>query len=115
MGNTLPANPEYYGYLNMIRHADQNRDIYRIMLGSQGSAALTKRVHEYLADDLYAEMQRYPIYEEFTVPQPILAQIVTGAIVRLIMWWLDNSAAYTAEEVAAMLYETIHHQQVEGS
>ena len=111
IGEQLPPHPEYYGYLNMFRHANQNRDLYRVMLGGQGSSLLTARVHDYLARDLEQEMQNYEIYQDFEAPQGITAQIVTGAIIRLIIWWLETENDYPPEKMAGMLYETIHHQK----
>lgn len=111
VGDTLPAKPEFYGYLNMFRHVDQNRDLYRVMLGSQGSAMLTVRVEDYLAEDLEQEIQNYGLYPDSPIPKRIISQVITGAIIRLITWWLETPNDYSPEEMAQMLYETLHHQK----
>ena len=111
VGDTLPEKPEFYGYLNMFRHADQNRDLYRVMLGSQGSAMLSARVQNYLAEDLEQEILRYGLYPDSPIPQRIVSQVITGATIRLITWWLETPNNYSPEEMAKMLYETLHHQK----
>ena len=85
-----------------------NKDLYRIMLGSQGSALLTANVQDYLAADLIREMESIPANPNSTVPLEIQAQIITGAVVRLIIWWLENENTYTAEDMANMLFRTLH-------
>ena len=90
MGGKLPEYPEHMGYLNMFRHAAQNKDLYRVMLGSKGSAVLTTRVQDFMAADLESEMEEYGVYSQFNAPSSVVAQIITGAIVRLIIWWLSR-------------------------
>jgi AcrR family transcriptional regulator len=107
----MPPQPEYFGYVNMFRLAEQNRDLYRMMLGGQGSALLTARAQDYIAADLEREALFWPIYEGYEAPRQVVAQIVTGAIVRLITWWLETDNDYSAEQMAAMLYETLHHRK----
>ena len=99
-----PEQPELFGYSNVFRHAEQNRDLYRIMLGSQGSSALTARVNDYLAADLQREMQKFGYPFPKDIPIEITAQAITGAAIRLIIWWLEIPNDYTAEDMARMLY-----------
>jgi len=34
---------------------------------------------------------------------PIFAQIITGALFSLLLWWLENPNEYSPEDMAAML------------
>lgn len=111
LGRVLPPQPEFYAYTRIFRHAHQNRNLYLVMLGSQGSSTLTSRVQDYLAADFEKEMKEWSIYTEFDAPPLIVAQVITGALVRLIIWWLENDNDYTPEQMAVMLYETLHHQK----
>lgn len=104
----MPDRPAYAGYVNMFRHADENRDLYRIMLGSQGVTLLTNRAQDFLAADLEREMVTMPGDFSPDVPPGIVAQIVTGAIVRLILWWLESDNDYTPEQMAEMLYMVLN-------
>jgi AcrR family transcriptional regulator len=108
----LPPQLEFYGYLNIFRHADLNRSLYRVMLGGQGSAALTARVQAHLAEEYERDVARIPrkLYAEFNVPPAILVQVVTGAIIQLVRWWLETPNNASAEEMAGMLYKALHHR-----
>jgi AcrR family transcriptional regulator len=108
----LPPQLEFYGYLNIFRHADLNRSLYRVMLGGQGSAALTARVQAHLAEEYERDVARIPrkLYAEFNVPPAILVQVVTGAIIQLVRWWLETPNNASADEMAGMLYKALHHR-----
>ena len=52
--------PSTMATCNMFQHANQNKDLYRVMLGSQGSSMLTSRVQDYMAGELEQDMQKLP-------------------------------------------------------
>lgn len=103
---------EYFGLLNIFRHAQTNRDLYRVMLGGQGSAMLTARVQDFLANVFRADIRLAPEPPEinFNIPEEIEAQILTGVISRLIFWWLETPNSYTPEQMAAMTYEALYRK-----
>ncbi|MBN2388857.1 MAG: TetR/AcrR family transcriptional regulator [Anaerolineales bacterium] len=109
----LPPQIEYYGYLNIFRHADRNRTLYRVMLGEQGSAVLTGRVQAHLAAEYERDLAALPqkIYTEFDVPTEILIQVVTGSVIQLVRWWLEVHNEYTPVQMAGMLYQSLHHKK----
>src|SRR5512145_3033907 len=53
----LPKQVEYYGLLNIFRHAEKNRDLYRVVLGGKGSAVLTERVQDLLAEVIRRDVE----------------------------------------------------------
>jgi AcrR family transcriptional regulator len=106
-GGKMPEKPEYFSYLNIFNHARQNRDLYRIMLGGQGSALLTRRVQDYLVADFIADMDRYGLYNSRGLPAEVYARILTGALFSLLIWWLESPNEYSAEQMAAMLHDTL--------
>ncbi len=103
---------EYFGLLNIFRHVQENRVLYRVMFGGQGSAALTVRVQDFLANTFLTDIRAAPEPPEvnFNIPEEIEAQILTGVISRLIYWWLETPNRYTPEQMAAMTYEVLYRQ-----
>ncbi len=80
---------EYHGLLNIFRHADRNRDLYRVLFGSQGSALLTTQAQDFLARAFRDDIRRAPPPKvDFHLPQEFEAQFLTGIISRLLHWWL---------------------------
>ena len=97
-------------FANIFRHADQHRDLYTVMLGSKGSAALTNRVQDWLAADLMKEIEVFALTPNHnTVPLNILSQFITGALTRLIIWWLHTENDYTAEQMAQLFHQALIH------
>lgn len=110
---------EYYGLLNIFRHAEKNRDLYRVMFGRQGSAMLTARVQEFLAKAFLYDIRKAtdPPDVNFNLPEDIEAQILTGVISRLLFWWLETPNNYSTEQMAAMTYKALYrkHPPAAGS
>ena len=108
---------EYYGLVNIFRHAENNRDLYRVMFGGQGSALLTTRAQDFLANAFLRDIQTAPEPPEvnFNVPEEIEAQILTGLISRLLYWWLEIPNDYSAEQIATMTYQVLYRKQPPGT
>ena len=104
---------EYFGLLNIFRHADKNRDLYRVMFGGQGSATLTARAQDFLANAFLYDIRnaQQPPEINFNLPEEIEAQLLTGVISRLLYWWLGTANDYTAEQMAAMTYMALYRKQ----
>lgn len=104
---------EYYGLLNIYRHAEKNRDLYRVMFGRQGAAMLTARVQDLLAEAFLDDIRKAPATPEinFDLPQEFEAQLLTGVISRLLFWWLESANDYTPEQMAAMTYEALYRKK----
>lgn len=103
---------EYYGLLNIFRHAARNRDLYRLMLGQKGSAMLTTRAQDFLAQAILYDIRSVPTPSEpsFDIPQEIEAQALTGMIARLIFWWLETPNHFSAEDMASMTYKLLYRK-----
>jgi AcrR family transcriptional regulator len=103
---------EYFGLLNIFRHAQSNCDLYRVMFGGQGSAILTARVQDFMAKAFLVDIRLAPEPPEinFHIPEEIEAQILTGVISRLLFWWLETPNNYSPEQMAAMTYEALYRK-----
>ena len=80
------------------------------MLGSKGSSALTNRVQDWLADDFIKEIELFSLTpNRKPVPLNIVAQIITGALTRLIIWWLNTENDYSPEQMADLFYQSLEN------
>lgn len=97
-------------FANIFRHADQHRDLYRVMLGSKGSSTLTNRVQDWLADDFLKEIELFSLPPTHKpVPLNIVVQIITGALTRVIIWWLNTENDYSPEQMASLFYQALQN------
>ena len=103
---------EYFGLLNIFHHADENRNLYRVMFGKQGSARLTARVQDYLVKVFLVDIGNMPEPTDlyFNIPHEVEAQMLAGLISRLLFWWLETPANYTAEQIATMTYQMLYRK-----
>jgi AcrR family transcriptional regulator len=108
---------EYYGLLNIFHHAEKNRDLYRVMFGGQGSAALTARVQDYLAEAFTFDIRNTlePPEIDFHIPHEIEAQMLAGLISRLLFWWLETPNSYTPVDMAGMTYKVLYRKNPPAS
>lgn len=104
---------EFFGLLNIFRHAEKNRNLYRVIFGGQGSAMLTARMQNFLANSILFDIRSAPEPPEvnFNLPEEFEAQILTGVISRLLFWWLETPNNYTAGQMAAMTYKALYRKQ----
>jgi hypothetical protein len=72
---------------------------------------MAHRVHEYMAAETVKDIRNTGIYSDFTLPAEISSQIIVGSILSLAIWWLENPNEFTAEKMAGMLYEALHHRK----
>jgi len=103
---------EYYGFLNIYRHAEINRDLYRLMFGGKGAAMLTVRAQDFLAKVFLYDIKNAPEPPDinFNLPEEIEAQMLAGMISRLVFWWVETPNNYSAEQMAAMTYMMLYRK-----
>jgi len=90
--------------LEMFRHAETNRDIYRVLLGGAGDPPV---LHAYVdalakaAEVIFAARAK-SLKVTPRLPVEFLARMWVGQHVALLSWWLLGDLPYTAEQVALM-------------
>ncbi|MCZ7541843.1 MAG: TetR/AcrR family transcriptional regulator [Anaerolineae bacterium] len=88
-----------------FRWAQENRELMLIMVGGAASTQLNAFGRQYLA----AVIERTLISEfpqrtlTSPIPAHLVAQIVTGMMIQLLGWWLENDTGYTATDLAEFM------------
>lgn len=92
----------------VFRHAAENRDLFRIMLGRQASAELQMTALEYFSNAV-EEIIRDQIAPNRPLPLPpdLLARFITGAGVQVGLWWIEDDHGLSPEAMAAILYRLL--------
>lgn len=89
--------------LPLFEHVAQNRDISRVLLGSTGAVKLAKQVRDGMADLMEARLRAITLPSiPDGVPMEIVARYLTGALLELVVWWLEGGEEYTAAQMAEM-------------
>jgi AcrR family transcriptional regulator len=87
----------------LFQHLAKHRDFYRVVLGKSGVPALVARMREYLAT--FTQQRIASLHSLYPAAVPILddmfiSEYVAGALLGIIIWWLDNDLPHSPEYVA---------------
>lgn len=105
-----PLRREYLAWIDLFQHALDNRDAYLACFGRSGSY-LQHRILDYTAA-VHVDNAERKIYTTNDIPLPLdfMAQFVTGAIWRALMWWLETPDVYTPEQMARNVFFMVYRQ-----
>jgi AcrR family transcriptional regulator len=99
------AKPGPLGFsLAFFQHVDSHRKLYRAVVGRESGVIVDRQMRRFLAElvreDLLSEDRRArPGVERPAVEIDLAAQYVTGALMAIVVWWLDRSIKLSAEEI----------------
>jgi AcrR family transcriptional regulator len=87
----------------LFQHLAKHRDFYRVVLGRSGVPALVARMREYLVT--FTQQHIVSLHTLYPAAVPILddmfiSEYVAGALLSIIIWWLDNDLPHTPEYIA---------------
>ena len=105
--------PEEIGfdcYRQIFEHAANHWQLFRTVLSSNGVKALTTNMEEFFAPQIEHILEITGLSQKISTPKDLLTECVTGALVRIMTWWLQNANEFNTEQIAAMFYELIHRE-----
>src|SRR5450432_730792 len=87
----------------LFQHLAKHRDFYRVVLGRSGVPALVARMREYLVSFTQPRLASlhtlYPAAVQI-LDDRFISEYVVGALLGIIIWWLDNDLPHSPEYVA---------------
>jgi AcrR family transcriptional regulator len=93
------------GYL-IFKHAEENSSLYRILLSSQGTSQVRKRVKESIAANILRSCKPLCSARRGVIPPEAAANHIAGSMLLLIEWWLDQNMPYPPHHMAKV-YEQL--------
>lgn len=114
----LNLHPEKPPILILYKYLEQNLELYRAILNSQGSLMVQKRIRDYLVQIIHQEMLEELSFHQISPKTPIPIQLVALQVavaeLGLVLWWIDNPTAYSAEAMAKASHTLNFHGLLEG-
>lgn len=101
---------EYLSWIELFRFAYNSREAFVPMLGSKGSNILVGRYLNWLATIHETNLRAGTYSAALDLPPTFLAQFIAGALMRLLVWWLETPNNYTPEDMADMMYQTVYRE-----
>jgi hypothetical protein len=105
-GDILAGKTQIEPFRMTFQHVADNADLYRIILGGQGGAAIAQRIQSYLAATVMKSFRAAPA-QAFSMPTDVIANFLAGAELSLIAWWLNSGQPYPPDEMARMAQRLI--------
>ncbi|MBN1680479.1 MAG: TetR/AcrR family transcriptional regulator [Anaerolineae bacterium] len=108
-----PFNQEWvvFSLGRVLRWADDNREFLLIMVGGAASSRLNvfgrnymSRITERMIVQRLENREIPPRY-----PARVQAQVITGVLIQMLGWWLENDTGYSAEYMARMLADILQN------
>lgn len=85
-----------FGFLpGLLAHVDESRRLFRAVIGKHSGLAVQRRFRAVTLDLVAAELARLGVDDD------LLARFLTGALVELLVWWVDAKTSVTADALAA--------------
>jgi AcrR family transcriptional regulator len=93
--------------LHAFKHAEENADFYKAMLGGGGLASLLTRFRKSSAAQIQEQMNPIFAAHPNNLTVDIISNFVVGALNTLVIWWLENDRPYPAEDMARIYHQLI--------
>ena len=96
--------PEENPYIALFNHVAERPRLYRVIVGGRGTPNISERLRTFLAIKYVhcfenaAELM--PGQSPPSQVMEIIDSYVSGAVLALIGWWLDNDQPYSVEQMA---------------
>ena len=102
------GSPRLLPVRELFEHVQQNQQLFKGVARGHGLELFAEKAQEYWSQKVAAELQAFlPRGQPPAVPIPVMAHFVSGTIVLMLRWWLDNKMPYTPEQMDEMIKELV--------
>lgn len=90
----------------VFQHMHEYSDFYRVLLESENSSRIIERLRRISSENIVkfaqTKMQHDPIPVLYEVPIEFFASFFSGALLSIVVWWLEEDMKHSPEDVARM-------------
>ena len=92
--------------LPIFRHAQEQYRLHKAMVAGRGSDVIMKTIQNHLSHHIQEQIELLlPDGQTPSVPPPVMANYLAGALLTLLVWWLDNNMPYPPERMDEVFQE----------
>ena len=89
--------------LPIFRHAQEQHRLHKAMVAGRGLDVITSTIQAHLSRHIQERIeQRLPAGQSPAVPPAVIAIYLAGALMTLLIWWLDNNMPYPPKRMDEM-------------
>ena len=114
MGQTVTDESPWGLSLMMFQHAQNQRQLYKALVGKQGGNIAFANIQKYLTGMLNDHLEpQFKGKKNVKIPPEIMAHYLVSSFMSLLTWWLDHDLPYTANQINDM-YRQVTQPGVEA-
>jgi AcrR family transcriptional regulator len=95
------------GTISAFRHLQEARALLNRMLQGKDSLLIMQRIRYWATQEIESSLRAAFPEADSTVPLDVLANYLAGALLGLVLWWLEKPQSHTPETLA----QTFHRLQ----
>ena len=89
--------------LTFFRHAYMHHDLYRAMQEGGGADVIMEAARRHLSADIENHLAAlFPEGTDVKIPTPVITNFLAGAMLSVLLWWLNEDRPYSPEEIDIM-------------
>jgi AcrR family transcriptional regulator len=105
------SNPNPNNFLpgrELFEHIRENYQMFKAMTSGRGLELFYQKGQEYWSQRVAVRFQAMlTAGQEARVPIPLLAHFVSGTLVTMLKWWIDNKMPYTSDRMADIVEQLV--------
>lgn len=92
--------------LVFFRHANAHHELYKAMLEGGGADVLMEAGRQHLLINIQDHLDAvFEDGETAVIPIPVITNFLSGAMLSVLMWWLEEGRPYSPEEINVMFQQ----------
>ena len=104
LGTGLTEEALVIGEVDLFQHLEDNYDLYRALVGTEGLPAVQSRLRRSLFDSWEERFSKAnESGAENEIPTQVATHFLAGAQMEVIAWWLQAGMPYSPEQMNGML------------
>lgn len=93
--------------LFMFRHVDENKHIFKAMIGEKGGEIIENYARKALTQIVRAHIVANVGNRQLSIPMDLLVHYVVSNYLAFLTWWLDHDTPYSPEQLDAMFRQLV--------
>ncbi len=92
----------------LFEHVQENHQLFKGVMRGQGLELFLEKGQEYWSQKMAGDLSTLlPAGRQPAVPIPVMAQFVSGSLITMLRWWVENKMPYSPQEMDLMLHHLV--------
>ena len=107
IGDAAPDGDPWHMSLALFQHAESHRDLYKAMAGKRGATIVQTHLQRKLSALTQPHLKAQISTRKQPFPHEVLTHYLVTSLITLLLWWVDNDTAYSAEQMHAFFQRLV--------